>query len=220
MALISLSSVGPPSANPSDPSSPGTRPRSSPDKRRLGAPRGLVARLRAAVAAWAWGPAVGRLALWTAAFVALAHIGSGSVQRLLAATPPPQSWASNHLRGLGAPPTGVPIDRPVPASVCATSAAGCRPADAGADAPRPRPPKAVTDDGRVILNLATEVDLVRLPGIGTKRAQAIVALRNRLGRFRRVEDLLRVRGLGPRLLRRLRPHVTIDPPEPPSAGDR
>jgi competence protein ComEA len=65
-----------------------------------------------------------------------------------------------------------------------------------------------------VLNVAEERDLVQLPGIGTKRAQAILTLRRKLGRFRRVEDLLRVRGIGPRLLRRLRPKVTVDPPKP------
>jgi len=208
--------------NPSDPSDPASAPsrQRSSSKKRLGAPRGLLARVRAAVATWAWATAAGKLLLWTAAFVALAHIGSGSVQRLLAATPLPESWSSSHLRGLDTTTVRSPIDGRSPASVCATGSSGCRPADAGADAARARPPKSVTDDGRVILNLATEGDLVQLPGIGVKRAQAIVALRNRLGRFRRVEDLLRVRGLGPRLLRRLRPHVTIDPPDPPGPTNR
>jgi len=142
------------------------------------------------------------------------------VQRLLAATPPPESWAGSHLRGLEGATAHASTDRESPPSVCAAGSVGCRPADAGADAAGAQPPKAVTADGRVILNLATEDDLVQLPGIGVKRAQAIVALRTRLGRFRRVEDLLRVRGLGPRLLRRLRPHVAIDPPEPPRPNER
>ncbi|MBP9113848.1 MAG: helix-hairpin-helix domain-containing protein [Polyangiaceae bacterium] len=32
--------------------------------------------------------------------------------------------------------------------------------------------------------------------MGAKRAEAIVQLRTRLGRFQRVEDLMRVRGIG------------------------
>ncbi len=83
-----------------------------------------------------------------------------------------------------------------------------------ADAPGPvptAPPTAEGDAGaRIPLNRATMADLERLPGIGPKRAEAIVALRTRLGRFRRVEELLRVRGLGKNTLKRLRPLVEID----------
>jgi competence protein ComEA len=55
----------------------------------------------------------------------------------------------------------------------------------------------------------------RLPGIGKKRADAILALRTRLGRFKRPTDLLRVRGLGARRLKRLLPHLVVDPPPEP-----
>ena len=74
------------------------------------------------------------------------------------------------------------------------------------------------DDGRIILNLATVDDLVRLPGIGRKRAKAIVALRQRLGKFRRLRDLLRIRGIAYRSLRRLKPHVLLDRPAPVRVG--
>jgi competence ComEA-like helix-hairpin-helix protein len=67
-------------------------------------------------------------------------------------------------------------------------------------------------DGRVVLNRAGPGDLTNLPGIGEKRAQAIVDLRERLGRFRSLRDLLRVRGLGLKLLRRIESLVVIDPP--------
>jgi competence protein ComEA len=76
------------------------------------------------------------------------------------------------------------------------------------DAPCP----ARTEDGRIILNLATSVDLQKLPGVGPKRAEAILALRTRLKRFRRSTDLLRVRGIGPKLLARLQPSFVLDPP--------
>jgi competence protein ComEA len=64
----------------------------------------------------------------------------------------------------------------------------------------------------VILNLADEAALMRLPGIGASRARGILALRQRLQRFSRVEDLLRVKGLGKKRLARLRPLVELDPP--------
>jgi len=61
----------------------------------------------------------------------------------------------------------------------------------------------------VDLNAASIDDLRRLPGIGPKRAAAILELRGKLGRFRRVEELLRVRGFGRKSLARLRPHLTV-----------
>ena len=53
-----------------------------------------------------------------------------------------------------------------------------------------------------------------LPGVGQRRAEAIVELRTRLKRFRRVQDLLRVKGIGPRSLKRLMPHMVLDAPAP------
>jgi competence protein ComEA len=85
--------------------------------------------------------------------------------------------------------------------------------DAGADAP----PSAVTADGRIVLNLAGADELRRLPGVGARRAEAILALRAKLRRFRRVSDLLRVRGIGVRSLKKIAPLVVLDPPpEPPT----
>lgn len=83
-------------------------------------------------------------------------------------------------------------------------------ADRGARGGRNR----ATPEDPVILNAATEADLVRLPSVGPKRAQAILELRARLGRFRHVEDLLRVRGIGRATLRKIRPLVRLDPPPP------
>jgi competence protein ComEA len=60
------------------------------------------------------------------------------------------------------------------------------------------------------LNQADAAELRRLPGVGAKRAQAILLLRQRLGRFQKPADLLRVKGIGPRTLERLLPHVVLD----------
>ncbi|HET9955612.1 MAG TPA: helix-hairpin-helix domain-containing protein [Polyangiaceae bacterium] len=76
----------------------------------------------------------------------------------------------------------------------------------------------LTADGKVILNLAGASELRRLPGVGAKRAEAILALRNKLGRFKSPNDLLRVRGVGLRMLRRWLPLIVLDAPEPSTAG--
>ena len=92
------------------------------------------------------------------------------------------------------------------------------------ESPRPPPgagPAAVaaiaTPEAGDVLNTAGDADLRRLPGIGAKRADAILALRARLGRFRAVEDLLKVRGIGRATLKRLRPLIRLDAP-PIDAG--
>ena len=72
---------------------------------------------------------------------------------------------------------------------------------------------AITPDGRIVLNLATETELRQLPGIGKSRAHAIVEQRERVGRFRRLEDLLRVKGIGPKRLAALRSKLVLDAPE-------
>jgi competence protein ComEA len=83
------------------------------------------------------------------------------------------------------------------------------------DKPEKPPSAGVTKDGKVILNTADADDFTRLPGVGRRRAEEIVALRTRLKRFRKVTDLLRVRGIGPRSLKRLMPLVVLDPPAEP-----
>jgi len=74
----------------------------------------------------------------------------------------------------------------------------------------------MTQDGKVILNSATVEDLRHLPGVGQKRADAILALRARLGRFKHVNDLLRVKGIGVRGLKKILPHVLLDAPPVPA----
>ncbi len=61
------------------------------------------------------------------------------------------------------------------------------------------------------LNRASEEELQALPGIGPAKARAIVALRERLGGFRHVRQLLRVKGIGRATYRRIQPLVTVGP---------
>ncbi|HXJ18483.1 MAG TPA: helix-hairpin-helix domain-containing protein [Candidatus Polarisedimenticolia bacterium] len=64
----------------------------------------------------------------------------------------------------------------------------------------------------VDLNTATVQELEQLPGIGPTTAKAIVQFRAKSGRFRRVEDLLAVRGISEAKLQKLRPYITVGPP--------
>jgi competence ComEA-like helix-hairpin-helix protein len=78
-----------------------------------------------------------------------------------------------------------------------------------APAHRPSPDAPV---GRIDPNRAAAAELVRLPGIGPSLAGRIVADRDQHGAFASPEDLMRVRGIGPRTLDRIRPFLSFPPP--------
>jgi comEA protein len=59
------------------------------------------------------------------------------------------------------------------------------------------------------LNKASENQLTEIPGIGPALAKRIVDFRDQNGDFRRVEDLLKVRGIGEKSFQKIRPHVTV-----------
>lgn len=83
---------------------------------------------------------------------------------------------------------------------------------------RPNPgtagPDAATAAGEppplVNVNTATAAELERLPGIGPVLARRIVEHREASGLFRRLEDLREVKGIGPKLYRRLEPLLRLD----------
>ncbi len=62
------------------------------------------------------------------------------------------------------------------------------------------------------LNLANAKELQELPGVGPVTAQRIIELRAKSGRFKRVEDLLAVRGISQKKLDAMRPYVMVLPP--------
>ncbi|MFK7897912.1 MAG: ComEA family DNA-binding protein [Myxococcota bacterium] len=62
------------------------------------------------------------------------------------------------------------------------------------------------------LNRATSAQLEALPGIGEKKAAAILAVRDARGGFKTMDQLESVRGIGPALMTKLRPLVEIGKP--------
>jgi len=66
--------------------------------------------------------------------------------------------------------------------------------------------------GLLNLNTATPEELERLPRIGPKTAEHIVAYRSTQGPFRRVEDLMAIRGIGRKTLQGLAPLVYVEVP--------
>jgi len=51
-----------------------------------------------------------------------------------------------------------------------------------------------------------------IPGIGEVTARAIVEDRDANGYFRDLNDLMRVKGIGPKTIESIRPHVMCSPP--------
>jgi competence protein ComEA len=77
------------------------------------------------------------------------------------------------------------------------------------------PPAQKAPPKPVDINTAGISELSTLPGIGPATAARIIEDRQKHGPYRRVDDLLRVKGIGPKKLGRLRPHVRIgEPPLP------
>lgn len=167
----------------------------------------MKGRIGAWIAGSRWAGVAWKVAAYLAALAALSLIGSGRIAGWLS---PPAGLSLGIAAAHAAPP---PTASAAPAASAAPSAAPSAPTDARSSA---APSEAgstaagVSADGKVILNLATEQDLRRLPGVGPKRAKAILALRERLKKFKRVEDLLKVKGIGRRSLARLRPLVRVD----------
>jgi competence protein ComEA len=161
------------------------------------------------VRASAWGPVVLRIGAVVVALVVLGWIG-----RTAAAGPSGTSLTSAEVDAAAEPPL-TPIDAGAIATPMTTAQASAAPPPPTATtAPRGR--ASPTDP--VYLNHASVDELRRLPGVGAKRAEAILVLRQRVGRFQRVEDLLRVKGVGRGAVKKWRPLVRLDAPSPPDAG--
>jgi len=80
---------------------------------------------------------------------------------------------------------------------------------------RARAAKAI--DGVVNLNTAPAGVLALLPGVGPSKAAAIVGYRARRP-FRTVDELVRIKGIGRKMVRRLRAHLAVAGPTTAAAS--
>lgn len=67
--------------------------------------------------------------------------------------------------------------------------------------------------GAVNLNTATAAQLESLPGIGAKTAQRILEYRQKSGGFKKLEELMNVKGIGEKSFLKLKPHITVSAPK-------
>jgi competence protein ComEA len=68
------------------------------------------------------------------------------------------------------------------------------------------------------LNSATVAELETLPGIGRSTAERIVEHRKKTGGFKKIEELMNVKGIGEKSFLRLKPLITVAPPKTEKAG--
>lgn len=65
---------------------------------------------------------------------------------------------------------------------------------------------------RIDINQATRPQLESVPGIGPSMASRIIIERNRRGGFRSMNDLLKIRGIGRKMLIRFEKHLCVSKP--------
>ncbi len=113
------------------------------------------------------------------------------------------------LRGL--------VGEPPAPRTCAPEGRGVAPRHWTGCAADPGRPRELTGRERLLaglpvdLNAATPEDLAVIPGMTPRLAVAVVADRARRGPFTSLDDLERVRGIGPGRLARARPFLALGP---------
>lgn len=147
-----------------------------------------------------WARPIGASVAFLLALVALSAIGRAAAKR--------DERTRVGPGGLGAPALTASARLPAAALAAPKSRDPC---------PRASTGSVDTAGGRVDINRATIDELVRLPGIGRRRASAIVLLREKRRGFKHVRELLRIRGIGRRSLERMKPMVEVGPYPPPTA---
>ncbi len=68
---------------------------------------------------------------------------------------------------------------------------------------------AATISTPVNINTATAAQLEALPGVGAKTARLIVEERQKNGGFKKIEELMNIKGIGEKSFLKLKPMVTV-----------
>jgi competence protein ComEA len=86
---------------------------------------------------------------------------------------------------------------------------------AAQDAARPAAKTAAAPAAGAAINLntATVAQLETLPGVGKSTAERILEYRQKNGGFKRVEDLMNVRGIGEKSFLKIKPLITVNTPK-------
>jgi len=70
-------------------------------------------------------------------------------------------------------------------------------------------PQAKPAQAKININTATAAELQNLPRIGPKVAQRIIDYRTQNGPFKKVEDLMKVRGIGEKVFNQIKDLITV-----------
>lgn len=68
---------------------------------------------------------------------------------------------------------------------------------------------AVAALAKVNINTAAVDELSSLPGIGQAKAEAITKYRQQNGNFKTVEDITNVKGIGDKMLKKIKTEITV-----------
>ena len=63
------------------------------------------------------------------------------------------------------------------------------------------------------LNTATQADLEKLPGVGASTAKLILEYRQKNNGFKKIEELMNIKGIGEKSFLKLKPLVTVAAPK-------
>ena len=80
------------------------------------------------------------------------------------------------------------------------------------DKAKPAAKAAAPAAASVNLNSATQAQLETLPGVGAATAKRIIEYRQKNGSFKKVEELMNVKGIGEKAFLKLKPFITVTAP--------
>ncbi len=63
---------------------------------------------------------------------------------------------------------------------------------------------------KVNINTATKEELMKIPGVGPKMAEQIIKHREIYGKFKRIEDIMNVKGIGQKKFEKMKNYLTIN----------
>ena len=66
-------------------------------------------------------------------------------------------------------------------------------------------------DRKININTAYAADLLLLPGIGEITAEKIIDYREKIDGFKKIEDIMKVKGIGEKKFEKLKPYITVEP---------
>ena len=93
----------------------------------------------------------------------------------------------------------------VPAAAALQDKASPAPASKSARASKAAP----LPTSPININTANQAQLESLPGVGPKAAQRILEYRKQNGNFKKIEDLMNVKGFGEKTFLKLKPMLTV-----------